>query len=155
MRDFAFYLTTTNVPVSTKLLVRCAQQRDTDCCACLCVTWQLEAVPAATVASSSSCHMPLLLTHTLDALRHAHIPPPPCRIAGGYHGKKAAAINKLAAAAPADAANAGVAAVAKAKKEWPIRLLTAYVVRPGESLGACTLCWRVCAGARVRARRGC
>jgi quinol monooxygenase YgiN len=73
VRDFATYLTTTNVPVSTKLLVR---------------------------------------------------------IAGGYHGKRATAVNELAAAAPAD-----VATAAGKKKEWPIRLLTAYVVRPGEHCG--------------------
>lgn len=57
------------------------------------------------------------------------------RIAGGWHGHKSSSAAVEAAAPAAVATESGAAAatgVDKKRHDWPIRLLTAYIVRPDE-----------------------
>jgi hypothetical protein len=84
------------------------------------------------LSDSDADHRPPRLCLTLPAFVNINSLP---QIAGGWHGHKSSSAAVEAAAPAAVATESGAAAatgVDKKRHDWPIRLLTAYIVRPGE-----------------------
>lgn len=132
VRDFASYLMNANIAVSTKLVFRVSGLMQAS--PHQAHRHSVGALVSAQTGNTFTCwashpHSHYVATCAYDCAvveRFVVLAACSVQIAGGYYG------NKNAAAEVAPASEVATTAEAGKGKGWPVRLLTAYIVRPGE-----------------------